>query len=88
VTTVDQDPGSSEAAPVVVEALLELHADIYRPDVVERAATAFSQVAQCSIERLGPYLRVHLRALGGRDASVLRQQFANWALAAATVDRA
>jgi len=73
---------------VAAEAWVDLHADIYLPQVVARAAEAFAPVAACTIERVGPYLRVHLRALGGRDAATLKHQLANWALAAAAVDRA
>ena len=76
------DPGAATEAP------LDLHADLYRPEAVAAAVAAFAEVAACTVERHGPYLRVHLRALGGRDAALLLRHLANWALSASVAGRA
>jgi hypothetical protein len=69
------------------EVLVDLHADLYPLAAVEQAVAAFATVAACAIEQHGSYRRVRLRALGGRDASLLRHRFANWALAASAHQR-
>jgi len=80
---------SEAAASTGATAPLDLHGDLYRPEAVERAVAAFGAVASCTVERRqGPYLRVHLVALGGRDADLLKRHLANWALAASVAGRA
>lgn len=84
----DREAPASPAAAADAEAVLDLHAELYRSEAVARAAVAFAPVAACTVERQGPYLRVRLRALGGLDAALLRRQFANWALAASAASLA
>jgi hypothetical protein len=79
---------SQAAASAGATAPLDLHGDLYRPEAVERAVAAFAALASCTVERHGPYLRVHLSALGGRDAALLKRHLANWALAASVAGRA
>jgi len=67
------------------EAVLDLHADLYLPTAVEQAIAALAPLASCRLERHGPHLRVHLRALGGGDVTRLRHELANWALSASAV---
>lgn len=74
--------GAGGAAP------LDLHADLYRPDAVDRAVAAFAAVASCTVERHGPYLRVRIAARDGRDPALLARHLANWALAASVLDAA
>lgn len=69
------------------EVLLDLHADLYPLAAVEQAMAAFATVAVCAVEKHGPYRRVRVRALSGRDASLLRHRLANWALAASAHHR-
>jgi hypothetical protein len=64
------------------ERLVDLHVDLYPLKAVEQAVAAFAGVADCAVDPHGPYHRVQLRALGGRDATLLSHRFANWALAA------
>lgn len=80
--------GAAPSAGAASAAPLDLHADLYRPEAVARAVAAFAAVAACTVERQGPYLRVHLTPLGGRDAALLRGQLANWALSASVSGRA
>lgn len=79
--------GTSGTAAADEAAPLDLHADLYLPEAVERAVSAFEAVATCTVERNGAYLRVRLKALGGRDPALLRQHLANWALAASVAPR-
>lgn len=68
--------------PTAVRDTLELAAEFYRPDAIERAAVAFSHVAKVSVEAGAQRHVVVLEPLGAVDLDSLRLEFANWVLAA------
>lgn len=61
---------------------LELAAEFYPLEAIERAAAAFSHVAVASIEPGGSRHRIRLEPLGDADPESVRLEFANWVLTA------
>lgn len=59
---------------------LDLHADLYRPEAVERALQVLNSIGTFTVERCGSYLRVHITPVGDPDPAVLKGHLANWAL--------
>lgn len=66
---------------------LELPAEFYRLEALERAAAAFAHLAAIRVEAGGDRHLVHLEPLAGADPEVLSRELANWALAATALER-
>ncbi len=62
--------------------ILELHTAFYRLDAIQQAATAFSRLAEITVEPGTIRHRVQFRPVEAADGDSLRLEFANWALVA------
>jgi hypothetical protein len=65
-----------------MKATLELAAEFYRLDAVERGVVAFADLATITVEPGPSFHRIRLEPIGSADVDYLRLEFANWVLAA------
>ncbi len=69
----------------MTETVVEFHVDLFPADALRRAAEAYAAIAEVTVETRGAYRRAVLRPLAGRSPESLRDEFANFVLAASVL---